>query len=75
MRDAGIVDQDGDGTEGLLGFVERADHGMAIGHVGGNRDGAAARRLDASLECREPIGATRDQRHRRALACQHLGKA
>ena len=75
MRDAGIVDQDCDGTEGLLGFVERAAHGIAIGHVGRNRDGAAARLFDASLKGREPIGAPRDQRHRRTLPCEYLGKA
>src|SRR5262249_2355162 len=75
MRDAGIVDQDGDGAERLLGFVECAHHRLAIEDVGPDRDGAAAHLFDARLHRREPIGATRHQRHRRAFACQHLGKA
>ena len=44
MRHAGIVDQDGDGAERLLGGVEGADHGVAVEHVGGDRDRAAAGR-------------------------------
>ena len=44
MRDAGIVDQDGDGAERLLGGVEGALHRRAIEHVG----------LDGDRPCRRP---------------------
>src|SRR5262252_173484 len=75
MRDAGIVDQDGDGAERLLGFVECARHRGAIEDVGPDRYGTPARLFDARLHRREPIGATRHQHHRRTFARQHLGEA
>ena len=42
MRDAGIVDQDGDGAEGFFGGIVCARHGGAVGDVGLDGDGLAA---------------------------------
>ena len=75
VRHAGVVDQDGDGAERLLGFIEGAHHGLAVEHVGADRHCAAAGRFDPRLDGREPVGAARHQRHRRAVLGQHLGEA
>ena len=75
MRHAGIVDQDGDGAEGPLGIVECPHHRVTIEHVGRDRNGTAARLLDARLHRREFLRAARNQRDRRAFARQHLGEA
>jgi hypothetical protein len=60
---AGIVDQHGDGSERLLGRIEGAGHGAAVGDIGGNCDGAAAGGLDLALHRGQPIGPARHQRH------------
>ena len=75
MRDARIVDQDGDGAERLLRFVEGAHHRVAVEHVGLDRQRAAAGGLDARLHVGEPVGAARHQRDRGAVLGQHLGEA
>ena len=74
MRDAGIVDQDGDGAERLLGRIEGARHGVAVEHVGARSRRAAAGGCDARLDRREPIGAARHQRDRGTVLGQHLGE-
>ena len=74
LRDAGIVDQDGDGAEGLLGGVEGARHGGAVGDVGLDGDGLAAFAFDLVLERLEPVGAPRHQRDRGAVVGERLGE-
>ena len=39
MLDAGIVDQDVDGAEGLLGLPDHGDDLVGLGHVGRRIDG------------------------------------
>ena len=74
VRDAGVVDQNGDGAERLLGLVEGARHGLAVEHIGLDRDGPAAGGFDARLDGGEPIGAARHQRDRGAILGQHFGE-
>ena len=74
VRDAGIVDQDGDGAESLFGGVEGARHGGAVGDVGFDRDGLAACCLDLFFERLQPVGAPRHQRDRGAIVGQRLGE-
>jgi hypothetical protein len=74
LGDAGIVDQDGDGAEGLLGGVEGARHGGAVGHIGLDRNGAAARRLDRRLQFGKPFRSPRHQCDRRAVIRQRPGE-
>ena len=75
MRDAGVVDQDGDGAERLLGRVEGAVHGGAVEHVGLDGDGLAAGLLDLLLGRLQLVGAARHQRDRCAVRGEHLGEA
>ncbi len=75
MGDAGIVDEDGDGAERGFRRIERAPHRSAIEHVGFDRQRPAAGRRDLILERDDPVLAPRDQRDRRAVRRQHLGKA
>ena len=74
MRDARIVDEDGDRAESFFGGVERSHHRGAVKHIGLDRDGAAAGLFDARLDRRETIGAPRDQNHRCAVLGQTLGE-
>ena len=74
LRDAGIVDQNGDGAEGLLGGVEGARHGGAVGDVGFDGDGLAAFAFDLGFERRKPVGPPRHQRDRCAVIGQRLGE-
>ena len=75
MRDAGIVDQDGDGAECLLGRVEGARHGGAVEHVGLDRHRLAAVASILFLQILQPVGAPRHQRDRGAVLGQHARKA
>ena len=75
MGHAGIVDQDGDGAEILLGSIEGRRHRRAVAHVGLDRKRAAAGFFDARFEVRKPIGAARHQHHRGAVLGQAFGKA
>ena len=67
LRDAGIVDQQGDGAEGLFGLVEGAHHGGAVGDVGFDGDRAAALPFDRGFQVLQPLDPPRHQRHRRAI--------
>ena len=75
VTDAGIVDQDGDGAERRLGGVEGAPHRRVVEHVGRDRHGPAAGRLDLRLQGGETLLAAGDEGDRRAVRRQHLGKA
>ena len=75
MGDSGIVHQDRDGAESLLGLVEGARHRGAVEHVGRDGDRAAAPRHDFVFERGEPLGAPRHQGDRGAVLGQHHGKA
>jgi hypothetical protein len=52
VRHAGIVDQDGDSAEILLGGVEGRRHRRAVAHIGLDRKSAAAGFFDARLQVR-----------------------
>ncbi len=60
--DAGVVDQDGDGAEGLFGLVEGARHGGAVGDVGLDGQSFAALGFDVFFERGKALGAAGDQR-------------
>ncbi len=70
MRDAGIVDQNGDGAECRFGLLECARHRRAIEHVRRDGDGAPACLLDARLHGVETIGAAGHERDGRAVGRQ-----
>ena len=74
LRDAGIVDEDGDSAEGLLGGVEGAAHRGAVGDVGLDRHRLAAFAFDLVLERFEPVGAARHQRDGGAVVGERAGK-
>src|SRR5579871_7034762 len=72
MHDPGVVDQDGDGAECRLDGIESAVDGRAVKHIGLDRDGAAARRLDPRLHCGEPLAAARYEPDGGTVRRQHL---
>ncbi len=74
MRDAGIVDQDGDGAEGFLGGIVCARHGGAVGDVGLDGDGLAALVLDFIFQRFKPLDPPRHQRDRGAVVRQRAGE-
>ena len=74
LRDAGIVDQDGDGAEGFFGGVEGARHGGTVGDVGFDRDGFAAFAFDLVFQRFESIRPPRHQRHRSAVVGQRMSE-
>jgi hypothetical protein len=70
----GIVDQDGDGAEFLLGGIESRRHRRAVAHVGLDGKRAATGFFNPRFEAREPVGAARHQHHRGAVLGQAFGK-
>ena len=74
MRNAGIVDEDRDGAEGLLRGVERTRHGDVVGHIRFDGKCLAALSFDVVFERLKPIGPPRHQRDSSAIVCQCLGK-
>ena len=74
-RDAGIVDQDGDGAEGLLG-ARRRRAAWPRGRAHRPRRRPHVRRPPRSSPAgRRAVRAARHQRDRRAVRRQHLGEA
>ena len=72
--DAGVVDEDVDAPELLDGGVDERLAVLGLGDVGGDRDRAAARRLDELLGLLELLDAPRAERDVGAGLSQRLGE-